>query len=227
MKIVVGLGNPGSKYEGTRHNLGFEVAFELARRWQADRPRTKFEAEIAEAQWGNEKVLLVWPQTYMNLSGRSVGQLLKFHQAEPQQVLVVCDDLNLKLGQLRLRASGSAGGQKGLLNIVQVLGTEQVPRLRLGIDRPAAGEDVVNYVLAKFRKEELEVVDAAVRRAAAGIERWVTSGLEAAMNEVNPAETPKPAAPKPDRRASGRKMDPTVGGQAGEPGIAPGEAESA
>ncbi len=230
MKIVVGLGNPGSKYEGTRHNVGFEVAWELARRWQADRPRQKFEAEIAEAHWGSEKVLLVWPQTYMNLSGRSVGQLLKFHQAETSQVLVVCDDLNLKLGQLRLRGSGSAGGQKGLLNIVQILGTEQVPRLRLGIDRPPPGDDAVNYVLAKFRKEELDVVDAAVRRAAAGIETWVTSGLEAAMNEVNPAESPQPSSPKPDRKPATDKTviekgDPPVRGNLDNSGTASSEVQ--
>ncbi|OYW15258.1 MAG: aminoacyl-tRNA hydrolase [Planctomycetales bacterium 12-60-4] len=199
MKFIVGLGNPGSKYEGTRHNVGFEVGFELARRWQIDRPRQRFEAEIAEGTWGGEKVLLVWPQTYMNLSGRSIGQLLKFHQSDVSQLLVICDDLNLKLGQLRLRGSGSAGGQKGLLSIIQVLGTENIPRLRLGIDRPPPGDDVVNYVLAKFRKEELETVDAVVRRAAAGVEKWVTLGLNAAMNEVNPAEPPK-SSPAPRNR---------------------------
>lgn len=189
MKAIVGLGNPGAKYEGTRHNVGFDVLFELTRRWKPDRPRVKFEAEVAEALIGSEKVLLVWPQTFMNLSGRSVGQLTRFHQVHPEDVLVVCDDLNLKLGQLRLRGSGSAGGQKGLLNIIQVLGTEVVPRLRVGIDRPPAGHDSAQYVLARFRKEELDLMDAAVRKAADGAETWLASGLEAAMNQVNAPAT--------------------------------------
>lgn len=189
VKVIVGLGNPGDKYEGTRHNVGFEVVWELSRRWSVGRSKARFEAEVAETLVGSEKVLLVWPQTFMNLSGRSVGQLLKFYQVSPSDLLVICDDLNLKLGQLRLRPAGSAGGQKGLLSIIQTLGTERFPRLRVGIDRPALSEDVVHYVLAKFRKEELETIDTAVRRAAMGVDKWVTSGLDAAMNEVNPAES--------------------------------------
>lgn len=191
MKVVIGLGNPGDKYEGTRHNIGFDVIWELSRRWSAGRPKSRFEAEVAEALVGSKKVLLVWPQTFMNLSGRSVGQLVKFFQLSPSDLLVICDDLNLKLGQLRLRPAGSSGGQKGLSSIIQSLGTERFPRLRVGIDRPASSEDVVHYVLAKFRKEELDSIDAAVRRAATGVEKWVTGGLDAAMNEVNPAESPQ------------------------------------
>lgn len=189
VKVIVGLGNPGERYEGTRHNVGFDVVWELSRHWSVGRSKARFEAEVAETLVGSEKVLLVWPQTFMNLSGRSVGQLLKFYQVSPSDLLVICDDLNLKLGQLRLRAAGSAGGQKGLLSIIQTLGTERFPRLRIGIDRPASSEDVVHYVLAKFRKEELETIDTAVRRAAMGVEKWVTSGLDAAMNAVNPAES--------------------------------------
>jgi peptidyl-tRNA hydrolase, PTH1 family len=188
MKVVVGLGNPGDKYAGTRHNVGFDVVCELAKRWSADRPRRRFEAECQEAMVGSEKVLLVQPQTYMNLSGRSVGPLVKFFQLPLSDLLVVCDDLNLPLGQLRLRGAGSAGGQKGLLSLLQVLGTEAVPRLRLGIDRPPPGQDSANYVLAKLPKADLGIVDDAVRRAASAVELWIAKGLDAAMNVANRTE---------------------------------------
>lgn len=185
MKVVVGLGNPGDKYAGTRHNVGFDVLDELSRRNGSPRPKTKFESEIREVGTGDGRMLLVAPQTYMNLSGRAIQPLLKFYQVSLADLVVVCDDLNLKCGQLRLRASGSAGGQKGLLSIVQVLGTELVPRLRIGIDRPPPPMDAAAYVLARFRSEELPVIDAAVRRAADGIERWAAEGLSAAMNWIN------------------------------------------
>jgi len=187
MHIVVGLGNPGDKYAGTRHNVGFEVLNELSRRWHADRPKSRFEAEIREAVIGSEKTLLVAPQTYMNLSGRAVQQIVKFYQAPLEDVLVVCDDLNLKLGQLRMRANGSAGGQKGLQSILQVMGTEEVPRLRIGIDRPPPQMDSADYVLSRFRKDELDTIDQAIVRAATAVELWIRDGIDAAMNQTNGA----------------------------------------
>jgi PTH1 family peptidyl-tRNA hydrolase len=189
MKVVVGLGNPGNKYAETRHNLGFDVVDELARRWQAPRPRRRFEAEVSEAVYAGDKIVLVQPQTYMNVSGRSVGPLVKFYQLPVTDVLVVCDDLNLPLGQLRLRGSGSSGGQKGLLSILQVLGTEEVPRLRLGIDRPAPGLDATVWVLQKFPKADRDRVEEMVRRAADAVETWISQGLQAAMNAANVAAT--------------------------------------
>ena len=185
MKLVVGLGNPGSSYEGTRHNVGFEVVTELALRWRADRPKSRFEADLIEWNHQGEKVLLATPQTYMNVSGRSVQQIVKFFQIPLPDVLVICDDLNLKLGQLRLRASGSAGGQKGLLSILTVCGTESVPRLRIGVGRPPEKMDPSAYVLKKFRKEEISVIDTAIRGAAGGVELWMKDGISAAMNVVN------------------------------------------
>lgn len=185
MKIVVGLGNPGNQYDRTRHNIGFEVVEFLGRRWQAPLPRTKFEALLSEVTFAGERVLLVAPQTFMNLSGRSVHPLMKFHQAQPTDVLVVCDDLNLKLGQIRLRASGSAGGQKGLQNILQVLGTDAISRLRLGIGRPAPPLETVEYVLGRFPKGETPVVEEMVVTAANAVEMWVKDGLAAAMNQFN------------------------------------------
>lgn len=185
MKLVVGLGNPGASYEGTRHNVGFEVVTELALKWHCDRPKSRFEANLIELIHQGEKVLLATPQTYMNVSGRCIQQIIKFFQVPLTDVLVICDDMNLKLGQLRLRASGSAGGQKGLLSILQVCGTESVPRLRIGIGRPPEKMDPSAYVLSKFRKDEISEIDTAIRAAASGVELWIKVGISAAMNVVN------------------------------------------
>lgn len=185
MKIVVGLGNPGSKYEGTRHNVGFDTLAELSRRWNAPKPKSRFEANLTEIPYGQEKLLLVAPQTFMNLSGRSVQQVIKFYQAPLSDLIVIGDDLNLKVGQLRLRASGSAGGQKGLQSILSCLGTDAICRLRIGIGRPPEQMDAADYVLGRFRKDELELMDAAIVRAASAVETWATSGIEAAMNKYN------------------------------------------
>lgn len=185
MKIVVGLGNPGSKYEGTRHNVGFDALAELSRRWSAPKPKSRFEANLTEILYGQEKLLLVAPQTFMNLSGRSVQQVVKFYQAPLSDLIVIGDDLNLKVGQLRLRATGSAGGQKGLQSILSCLGTEAICRLRIGIGRPPGEMDAADFVLGRFRKDELELMDAAIVRAASAVETWATSGIEAAMNKYN------------------------------------------
>lgn len=187
MKVVVGLGNPGLKYRGTRHNVGFEVLAELARRTGAPKPKVKFEAELVETTLSGEKVLLVAPHTYMNLSGRSVRQAVDFYQLPLDDLLVVCDDLNLDVGRLRLRPGGSAGGQKGVADIIRHLGTEQFPRLRIGIGRPPGQMDAADYVLGRFSKQEREQVDHAVIAAADGVEQWVRAGISAAMNQVNAA----------------------------------------
>ncbi len=189
MKIVVGLGNPGGEYVQTRHNVGFEVLDELARRWQAPTPRRRFQAEITDVQIQNEKVLLIAPQTFMNLSGDSVSQVIKFYQVALDDILVVCDDMNIPLGRLRIRKQGSAGGQKGLKHILQVVSSEAVPRLRVGIGRPPGQTSPVDYVLSRFRKQEADDHDDAIRRAADGVEIWIRSGIAAAMNQINGTES--------------------------------------
>lgn len=185
MRVVAGLGNPGKKYEGTRHNLGFDVMEELARRWQFPPAKSRFDALIFDGQLGAEKVLLCLPQTFMNLSGRSVQQVMKFYQVPLDGLLVVSDDLNLKTGQIRLRSSGSAGGQKGLQNILASLSSTEVNRLRIGVGRPPQGHDAADYVLGKFRKDELELIEAAIPRAASAVEVWAREGIDAAMNRFN------------------------------------------
>lgn len=185
MKLLVGLGNPGKKYERTRHNVGFDVVAEIAMRHGAAKPRNRFEGELSEVLIGTERLLLLLPQTFMNHSGRSVRQVVDFFHLAPADVLVVCDDINLPLGKLRIRKTGSSGGQKGLASILQHLGTEDVPRLRVGIDPPPQGRDAADYVLDRFTKAEGAEMASAVQRAADAVETWLSEGVEATMNQYN------------------------------------------
>lgn len=185
MKLVVGLGNPGSQYSGTRHNVGFDVVAELVRRWQPGKSQVKFQAEIWEAFSSSGKVLLASPMTFMNRSGEAVQQIAGFWQIASDDVVVACDDMNLPLGTLRWRAGGSSGGQKGLADILLRLGTEQIPRLRLGVGRPPGQMDAAAWVLARFRSEEREESQIMTKLAADSVETWAAEGLVAAMNRYN------------------------------------------
>jgi PTH1 family peptidyl-tRNA hydrolase len=186
MKLIVGLGNPDLQYRGTRHNVGFEVVESLAERLGATgRWRRDFSSELLEVADGQQRLLLVKPQTYMNRSGLAVAGLVNFFQVPLADLLVVCDDLNLPLGQLRLRAQGSHGGHKGLLDIQRQLGTTTYPRLRIGIGSPPAGQDAADYVLQKFRQEERPIIQEAIDRATEAVMVWVREGIEAAMNRFN------------------------------------------
>lgn len=185
IRLVVGLGNPGSKYENTRHNIGFMVARKLLAMVAADGVKTKFEGEIAEGSVGSTKTLVLCPTTYMNSSGKSVRKALDFYKLSPSDVLVICDDMNLTLGQLRIRGKGSSGGQKGLGDIIRLLGTEDVPRLRVGIDPPPPGWIVTDYVLSKFKRSEEDTVANAVENAAHAAVDWVTHGIDHCMNHFN------------------------------------------
>lgn len=185
MKLIVGLGNPGSRYTGTRHNIGFEVVAELARRHAATAPREKFQAELAEATIGGEKTLLMCPLTFMNLSGQAVQPARDFYKIENNDLLVVCDDFALPLGKLRLRAQGSAGGQKGLDDIIRRLGTDEVPRLRVGIGPLPENWNAANFVLGKFSSEEAAQAKELVKRSADAVASWMADGLAKAMNQYN------------------------------------------
>lgn len=187
MKLIVGLGNPGEKYNNTRHNIGFEVLDELSRRTSGSK-MAKFEGQLQQTSLGNQAVMLLWPLTMMNLSGRAVGAVSKFYKIAPTDVLVICDDLALPLGKLRFRSKGSAGGQKGLADILRVLGSEEVARLRIGIDPTPEGWDTADYVLSRFREDETVVVDNAVKRAADGAVDWANSGIDYCMNRYNSSQ---------------------------------------
>lgn len=185
MKLVVGLGNPERKYQGTRHNVGFVVAAELAHRWSGGRPRASFHGEVVEITIRGQKVLLLCPTTYMNRSGLSVQSALAFYKLEFEELLVVCDDLNLPLGRLRARPAGSSGGQKGLADIARRLGSSDFPRLRIGIGQPPENWDAADYVLGKFTKAEQQEIDLAVQQAADAVAVWATEGIETCMNQFN------------------------------------------
>lgn len=194
MYLLVGLGNPGRKYIGTRHNVGFDVIDELVRRTSATSPKTKFEALTWDATLAGQRVLLACPQTYMNLSGRAIQQLLAFHKLELTSLLVICDDLNLPTGKLRLRKSGTAGGQKGLQNTIDHLGTTEFARLRIGIDRPPPPMDATDYVLQKFSGRDRELIEPAVFKACDAAELVIRDGVDKAMNTINAEPKQKPAA---------------------------------
>ena len=185
VKLVVGLGNPGRKYEGTRHNVGFAVLAELARRHATGRPKSRFHGEVVDADLGGVRALLLSPLTYMNLSGTSVQAAVGFYKLDCRDLLVVCDDLNLPLAKLRLRSKGSSGGQKGLEDIIRRLGTEEFGRLRIGIGAPPEGWEAAGYVLGKMSQQEKAEIEDAVSRAADAVALWAGEGIECCMNRYN------------------------------------------
>ena len=185
-KLVVGLGNPGSKYVGTRHNVGFDVLDVLAKRVAAEAPRAKFEGQLTTVKIAGSPAILFWPLTYMNESGRAVAAAVRFYKIDPEaDLLVICDDISLPLGKLRLRARGSSGGQKGLNDILRAVASQAIARLRVGIEPPPAGWDVADYVLSRFRKDELDAMRVATVQAADAVELWCQLGIDACMNKIN------------------------------------------
>lgn len=188
MKLIVGLGNPGAKYRQTRHNIGFDVVSAFADQHFFPPARLRFDGLVTDHQVGSEKVILLQPQTYMNESGRSVRQCLDFFRIDSADVLVVLDDMNLDVGRLRLRPSGSAGGQKGLADIIRHTGSDAVPRVRFGIGRPPGRMSASDFVLHRFTEEERPLVDVATQKAVDGVKVWVADGIVAAMNQLNPAD---------------------------------------
>lgn len=185
MKLIVGLGNPGRKYDGTRHNVGWEVLNRLSRRHGGGSPRKKFQAEIVDLVMEGEKVGLLFPQTFMNKSGASVQPARDFYKLENDQIIVVCDDFNLPLGKLRFRPKGSCGGQKGLRDIIGRLGSDEVPRLRIGIGSPPPNWDMADFVLSQFSGEERKQMDKAIETAADALSVWVKHNTAYCMNQYN------------------------------------------
>lgn len=193
MKLIVGLGNPGGKYVGTRHNIGFVVAGKLIDPLLGrPRVRKRFGGELAEADYEGQRVAVLLPETFMNASGASVRQAVDFYRVDPagDELLVICDDMNLPVGRLRFRSGGSAGGQKGLADIVAKLGGDQFSRLRFGIDRPPPQMEVVDFVLSRFSAQERGVVDEAVDVATEAVLQWVVHGVAFCMNRYNAAPPP-------------------------------------
>jgi peptidyl-tRNA hydrolase, PTH1 family len=184
LKIVVGLGNPGRKYQGTRHNVGYAVIDSLAAGSHCGRFQERFQAQVAECTENLQRILLVKPETFMNLSGRCVREAVNFYQRPLSDLLIVCDDFNLPLGKLRVRARGTHGGHNGLRDIQNHLGTTEYPRLRIGVEAPG-DKEAVEHVLGRFRPAERPVIDEAVARTAQAVGVWIHQGIDACMNQYN------------------------------------------
>lgn len=184
--LLVCLGNPGDKYENTRHNVGFLVADALGERLNKPIQRLKFRALTAQVEYGGKKVLVMKPTTYMNLSGEAVREAAQFYKLPPERVLVVCDDTALPLGKLRLRPNGSAGGHNGLKSIIAQLHSDQFPRLKIGVGgKPHPEYDMADWVLGHFTREERKTIDAAANRALDAIQCALETDLQQAMSRYN------------------------------------------
>ena len=205
MKLIVGIGNPGKRYEGTRHNVGFEIIDLLAREAGACVAKEKFHSLATEAVIGGDRTLLILPQTYVNETGRAVRKAVDWYDLEAADVMVVCDDFNLPLGRMRIRAGGSSGGHRGLESVAQMLGTQQFARLRVGIggvpvqNETGRGEmTAADYVLSRFMPQEQEEISEVCHNAVKAIEVWIRDGIEAAMNEFNRPDQNEQAKGGPD-----------------------------
>jgi PTH1 family peptidyl-tRNA hydrolase len=192
MKLIVGLGNPGPRYDKTRHNVGFEILNAFADRHFFPAAKSQFDGLVTDHSINGEKVVLLAPQTYMNASGKSVRQCVDFFKIDHDDAIVVVDDMNLDVGRMRIRASGSAGGQKGLADTIRHLGTDKISRLRMGVGRPPGRMAASDYVLQRFSDADRQLVDVCIQEAADGLEHWVKDGIEKAMNLLNPSRDPKP-----------------------------------
>ncbi|MGB3328183.1 MAG: aminoacyl-tRNA hydrolase [Thermomicrobiales bacterium] len=197
VQLIVGLGNPGSKYAETRHNAGFFVVDELAKRLGSAGWKKRFRAEVSEVRLGDTRLVLLKPQTYMNDSGLSVREAMNWYRVPRDQVLIVVDDLDQPFGQLRIRAKGSAGGHNGLKSIFAETGSQEIPRLRIGIGR--GSHQTIAHVLSRFSPEERAELDGVIGKAADVVEFWSRNGTFEAMNEVNgEARVKAKAAARPD-----------------------------
>ncbi len=184
MKVIAGLGNPGTRYKNTRHNAGFWTVDRVAEAAKAEFNREKYHAVVAETTWKSERLLLIKPMTFMNLSGESVARAVRYNNVELCDLLVVVDDVNLELGRIRLRPGGSAGGHNGLKSVIEHLGTDQFPRLRIGVGQ-SKGAVLRDHVLSTFAPDEKAVAEDAAARAAEAALSFVESGIDKAMNAFN------------------------------------------
>ncbi|MBO4808438.1 MAG: aminoacyl-tRNA hydrolase [Lachnospiraceae bacterium] len=186
MYVIVGLGNPGKKYENTRHNVGFAVIDKLAKDCDIKVNKSKHSAKIGEGVIEGEKVVLAKPQTYMNLSGMSVRSLMDFYKIDPEsELIIISDDIDLPTGNLRIRKSGSAGGHNGLKSIIANVGTQGFTRIRVGVGAKIEGEDLADHVLGHFNKDDAKIIEIAAETAAEAIKTMLTDGVDKAMNKFN------------------------------------------
>jgi PTH1 family peptidyl-tRNA hydrolase len=184
IKLIAGLGNPGSRYAHSRHNIGFMIADRFAKAHDMRFVRRRFNAEVAEGEVEGKRVMVIKPQAFMNSSGDAVSKFFSFYKVAPQDLLVIYDDLDLPLGKLRLRPRGSAGGHHGMESIIARIGTTDFPRLRVGIGRPNPDADI-DHVLGEFAEDEFRVIDETLERSVRAIDVWLADGIAPAMNKYN------------------------------------------
>ena len=191
MKMIVGLGNPGNEYAGTRHNVGWMLVDALAEHLGINEWRSREKGMVAEGRIGSEKILLVKPLTYMNNSGECVGPLMRWYKLEPEDIMAAHDDMDIPIGTIRIRKKGSAGGHNGIKSLLIHIGSENFGRLRIGIGRPQPGWSVINHVLAKFNDQEQEKIGDAIKQLIPAVECMVLEGPDMAMNKFNPKKVKK------------------------------------
>lgn len=185
MKLIVGLGNPGKEYESTRHNIGFQIIDKLACQLNVPLDKSKFNGLYGIGRYQGEKIILCKPLTYMNLSGECLRPLMDYYDVDIEDILVIYDDLDLPVGKIRLRTKGSAGGHNGVKSIINHTGTQRFKRIRVGIDRPKSGQQIVDYVLGQFSKEELPLVQEVIEKSANACQKWMEQSFLEVMNEFN------------------------------------------
>ena len=185
MYLIVGLGNPEKEYGNTRHNMGFDTINDIAKNNNIDINKNKFKGLYETANIQNKKVILLKPQTYMNLSGESVREIVDFYNIEPQNIIVIYDDIDIEKGHIKIRKKGGAGSHNGMKSVVQELGTTDFARIRVGIGQPEFKSDMINYVIGKVPKEEQEILNQGVKKAAEAVEEILKNGIDIAMNKFN------------------------------------------
>ena len=185
MYVIVGLGNPGKQYEHTRHNVGFDVIDILAEEYGISVTKIKHKALIGEGRVGTEKVLLVKPQTYMNLSGETLIDIYNYYKVHPENIVVIYDDIDLDVGKIRIRKKGSAGTHNGMRSIIKCLGLSDFPRIRVGVSRPRPGQDLADFVLSRFRKEEADDLATGLDKAYRAVDCMIRENIDKAMNQYN------------------------------------------
>ena len=185
MYLVIGLGNPEAEYSKTRHNMGFNTINKIAQQYNIEINKNKFQGLYESAVIEGKKVILVKPQTYMNLSGNCVKEIADFYKVQKEEILVIYDDMDIEPGKIKIRKKGSSGGHNGMKSIIQMLGTEEFPRIRIGIGRPEHNGDEINYVIGAIPEEEMPILDEGVEKAKEAVIDILKNGIDSAMNKLN------------------------------------------
>ena len=185
MIVIAGLGNPGTQYCSTRHNVGFDVVDLLAQKFGMKLNKIKFKGLVAEGIWSGQKIILIKPSTYMNLSGTSIREVMEFYKLKPEELIVIVDDIDIEFGTIKIKQKGSAGTHNGLKSIISQTNTDEFPRLKIGIGQKPEHYDLADFVLSKFSKSERQIIDKAIIKAADAIDEFISNGIDSTMNKYN------------------------------------------